>query len=60
VCLQNGQLTSLSGTNTGGLNNVLAKYPGILINRLFSRSEQNLDNEKQKGQQMSGNELADS
>lgn len=59
IRLRSGRLTSLRGADLGALHRTLAQYKVSKIERLFGRPEPDLENERQEGQKMSGEELAD-
>ena len=54
VRLRDGRLVSLTGRDLTALNGVLARYPGTVIERLFSRSEEDLAAEKASIEASSG------
>ena len=59
IRLRNEKLTSLKGIDLANLHNIFTNYKFSKIYRLFSRPEEDLIYEKNRGQEMSGKELAD-
>lgn len=59
VRLRNGKLISLRGHDLATLRATLAQHRVLELNRLFDSNEQELTGNKYRGQQMSGQELAD-
>ena len=58
VSLREGKLVTLDGNKLKPFE-VLAHYPGLQVERLFSRSEQKLHEERKEGEIRSGKELPD-
>ena len=54
VRLRDGRFVSLTGTDLGGLTAVLGRYPGTTIERLFTRSEEDLAAEKAAAEAATG------
>ena len=59
IRLSDDTLVSLSGADVSLLGAVVNSYPGLSIERLFSRSEEELTREKARNEQRSGRELPD-
>ena len=59
VRLRDGIFVSLTGESLDSLYASLEQYPIIKIERLFSQSEEELEKEKQQGEEATGKELAD-
>ena len=59
VRLREGRHVSLRGADLSAFHALLKNYPGICVHRLFSRTEEDLDQEKQTSEQHSGWQLAD-
>ncbi|BAV33895.1 hypothetical protein SCL_1590 [Sulfuricaulis limicola] len=59
VRLRGKQLKSLAGADLAAFNTLLQNYPGTTVQRLFSRPEPDLEQEKDDAEQRSGWQLAD-
>lgn len=59
VRLRAGKHVSLKGTDLSAFHALLKNYPGATVHRLFSRTEEELDREKEAAEQHSGWQLAD-
>ena len=59
VRMRDETLTSLNGYNLKPFYAVISRFKVISISRLFSRPEQVLNDERERGQRRSGKELAD-
>lgn len=59
IRLRKNGLVSLNGWNLSQFEDVISQSKVLSIQRLFSRPEETLDRERQRGQDRSGKELAD-
>ena len=59
VYLREGKLVTLNDNKLKPFYEVLAHYPGLQVERLFTRSEQKLHEERKEGEIRSGKELPD-
>lgn len=59
VRLRNERLVSLSGEDLSDFYNVMDNYEGVQIERYWSRSEEDLDNERKELEEKTGKDLPD-
>jgi serine protease len=59
IRLRGARLVSLGNDDLSGLDAVLARYPGARFERMFSRSEAALDEQRRRGEARAGRKTAD-
>ncbi|HEX7283567.1 MAG TPA: PKD domain-containing protein [Vicinamibacterales bacterium] len=59
IRLRGGRLVSVGNDDLSGLDAVLARYPGTRFERLFSRSEAALDEQRRRAEARGGRKTAD-
>ena len=59
VRLRNGQLKSLSGVKLAGVEKVLAAWPGFTLSRVFSRPEEDLEEDRGELKALGHDDLPD-
>jgi len=59
VRLRDASLVTLGGDDLSGVLEIISRYPGIRVERLFSRSEQELEEEQERVEAETGRDLPD-
>jgi hypothetical protein len=59
VRLRNNRLVSLTGKDLSSVYRILEKWPNLMVKRVFTRPEEDLDLDREYGERASGLQLAD-